>query len=64
MENTVKKGSTVWIIIGFILAPIGGIGGMIIGANYAFGNFDRQTKLLGYFMLAFSLIMVRVLAGA
>ena len=64
MNNTVKKGKTIWIIVGFILAPIGGIGGIIIGSNYAFGNFDRQTKILGYFMLAFSLIMVRVLAGA
>jgi hypothetical protein len=62
-EKEVKTGKTSWILIGFALAFLGGFIGMIIGGNYAFGNFDRKTKLYGYVMLVISIVVVKVITS-
>lgn len=62
-NNEVRKGKIIWIIIGFLLAPLGGIIGLIIGSNYAYGNFDRQTKLLGWIMIIISVISMAVITN-
>ena len=60
MENeNVKTGSKPWIIIGFVLSILGGITGLgiFIGANYAwFGNYDKETKQLGWAMIVIGAI--------
>ena len=60
MENkNVKTASKPWIIIGFILSVFGGITGLgiFIGTNYAwFGNYDKETKQLGWTMIVLGVI--------
>jgi len=62
-EKEVKTGKTIWIVIGFVLAFLGGFIGMFIGSNYAFGNFDRKTKLLGYTMLVISIVVMKAITS-
>ena len=59
--SDVKIGSPLWIGVGFVLSFLGGLIGLWIGTNYAFGNYDRQTKLLGYVMMFISLIVMAVI---
>ena len=51
VEKTYKEASQGWIIAGFIFSILGGYGGIIVGANYAFGNYKKETKVLGWVML-------------
>ena len=51
VEKTYKEASQGWIIAGFIFSILGGFGGMIVGANYAFGNYKKETKVIGWVML-------------
>lgn len=46
-----KKGSTGWIIAGFIFSILGGFLGVIIGGNYAFGKYHKETKTIGWVMI-------------
>lgn len=45
-----KKASQGWIIAGFIFSFLGGYLGIAIGFNYAFGNYKKETKTLGWVM--------------
>jgi hypothetical protein len=45
-----KKASQGWIIAGFIFSFLGGYLGIAIGFNYAFGNYRKETKGLGWIM--------------
>jgi hypothetical protein len=45
-----KKASLGWIIAGFIFALLGGYLGAAMGFQYAFGNYRRQDKILGWIM--------------
>jgi hypothetical protein len=49
-ENQLKEASNGWIIAGFIFSLLGGYLGVIIGFRYAFGNYKRETKTLGWIM--------------
>jgi curved DNA-binding protein CbpA len=49
--NTHKEASQGWIIAGFVFAILGGWGGIAVGANYAFGNYKKGTKIIGWVML-------------
>ena len=63
-ETEVKTAKINWIIIGFALSFLGGIIGLVIGVNYAFGNFDRKTKIYGYMMLIISIIVMKVITNS
>ncbi len=63
-ERELKKGKIGWIITGFVLAPLGGIFGLIIGSIYAFGKYERQTKILGWLMILISIIMMNILKNS
>jgi len=63
-EIEVKTAKTSWIIIGFALSFLGGIIGLVIGSNYAFGNFDRKTKIYGYIMLVISIIVMKAITNS
>jgi hypothetical protein len=43
-----KVASQGWIVAGFIFAMLGGWLGAAIGLNYAFGNYKKETKRLGW----------------
>jgi hypothetical protein len=45
-----KVASQGWIVAGFIFAILGGWLGAAIGFNYAFGNYKKETKKLGWAM--------------
>ncbi len=45
-----KVASQGWIVAGFIFSLFGGYLGAIIGFNYAFGNYKKETKRLGWVM--------------
>ena len=45
-----KKASLGWIIAGFFFALCGGSLGVIMGFQYAFGNYRKQDKTLGWIM--------------
>jgi len=45
-----KEASQGWIIAGFIFSVLGGFLGIAIGFNYAFGNYKKETKRLGWIM--------------
>lgn len=57
----VQKAKPIWLLIGFILAPLGGIVGLYLGSKYAYGNYDRFSKLMGWIMMIFSLVIIRVI---
>ena len=46
-----KKASEGWIIAGFIFSLLGGYLGMVMGFNYAFGKYKKETKQLGWIMV-------------
>lgn len=46
-----KEASDGWVIAGFIFSFLGGIFGIGIGANYAFGKYPSNIKTLGWFMM-------------
>ena len=56
VENSYKEASQGWIIAGFIFSILGGYGGIILGGNYAFGNYKKDTKALGWAMLILGVI--------
>ena len=59
VEEVPKKiASKGWIIAGFIFSLLGGYFGAAMGANYAFGKYDKKTKTLGYIMILLSAIMI------
>jgi len=58
-----KVASNGWIIAGFIFAFLGGLLGIGIGANYAFGNYDKSTKNKGWAMIAIGVIMIIIWRG-
>ncbi len=63
MENknsNLKVASNGWIIVGFIFAVLGGLIGIAMGINYAFGNYDSTTKNKGWAMMAIGFIMIIV----
>ena len=62
-NQNLKQAKLVWIIIGFALAPLGGIVGLWIGTKYASGKYNRLTKFLGYLMIIISLISIRIIIG-
>jgi predicted membrane protein len=39
-----KKADKSIVIIGYVFAFLGGIFGVLIGANYAFSKYDQETK--------------------
>ena len=46
-----RAASEGWILAGFIFLLLGGYLGIIIGCNYAFGNYKKETKSLGWVMI-------------
>ena len=55
-----KVASEGWIITGFIFALIGGYLGVIIGFNYAFGDYKKETKRLGWVMAIIGILSAGV----
>jgi hypothetical protein len=55
-----KKGDPLWITVGFVFALLGGAVGLGFGANYAWGNYDKRTKTIGWimFVIAFFVTLV------
>lgn len=47
----VKEASQGWIVAGFIFSLLGGPLGVVMGFNYAFGNYKKEVKRLGWFMI-------------
>jgi len=45
-----KVASKFWITTGFIFSLLGGIIGIAVGLNYAFGDYKKGTKRLGWIM--------------
>lgn len=46
-----KKASEGWMIAGFVFAILGGYFGIVIGLNYLFGRYNKNTKWLGLLMI-------------
>ena len=46
-----KEASKIWMILGFIFVLLGGYMGIAFGFNYAFGNYTKGTKRLGWIMI-------------
>ena len=61
VKSSLKVASDGWIIAGFIFALLGGILGMAIASNYAFGNYNKSTKNLGWVMLVISIFSFTIL---
>jgi tetrahydromethanopterin S-methyltransferase subunit F len=59
----VKEASQGWIIAGFVFALLGGYFGLIIGFNYAFGNYNKQTKRLGWAMAVIGIFSAAIWKG-
>lgn len=55
-----KVASQGWIIAGFIFAFLGGYLGAIIGFNYAFGDYKKETKRLGWVMAIIGILSAGV----
>jgi hypothetical protein len=55
-----KVASQGWIIAGFIFAFMGGYLGAIIGLNYAFGDYKKETKRLGWVMAIIGILSAGV----
>lgn len=55
-----KEASQGWIIAGFVFAFLGGYLGVIIGSNYAFGNYKKETRRLGWIMVVIGIICAGV----
>ncbi len=55
-----KVASQGWIIAGFIFAFMGGYLGAIIGFNYAFGDYKKETKRLGWVMAIIGILSAGV----
>jgi hypothetical protein len=55
-----KEANDGWIIAGFIFAFFGGLLGIIIGANYAFGKYKKETKRLGWGMIILGILMIGI----
>lgn len=45
-----KEANQVWIIAGFIFVILGGYLGVMIGLNYAFGNYNKNVQRQGWLM--------------
>jgi curved DNA-binding protein CbpA len=58
--NTYKEASQGWIIAGFVFAFLGGWGGIYLGAKYAFGNYKKDTKVIGWVMLILGVISMGI----
>ncbi len=58
--NTYKEASQGWIIAGFIFSILGGWGGIALGSNYAFGNYKKDTKVIGWVMLILGVISMGI----
>lgn len=50
-KPSIKVANEGWITAGFIFSFLGGFIGVIIGCNFAFGNYKRETKRLGWVMI-------------
>ncbi|MDC8001533.1 GYF domain-containing protein [Aequorivita todarodis] len=55
-----KKASQGWIIAGFIFSFLGGFLGIAIGFNYAFGNYKKETKTLGWVMAVIGIFSLAI----
>ncbi len=61
MENKeLKKANPFWITVGFVFALLGGAIGLFFGSHYAFGNYNKKTKSLGWFMLIIAIIIMNI----
>ena len=56
-----KEASKVWMILGFIFAVLGGYLGIVFGLNYAFGNYTKGTKRLGWIIVILGFISSAIL---
>tara|TARA_B100000780_G_C21074987_1_gene432727 strand:+ start:784 stop:1188 length:405 start_codon:yes stop_codon:yes gene_type:complete len=61
LDSSYSIASDGWIIAGFIFAFLGGFLGIAIGSNYAFGNYKKSTKNLGWVMLIMSVFSITIL---
>ena len=59
-----RKGDALWITIGFVFAILGGVIGTGFGLNYAWGNYDKRTKIIGWIMLVLSVTVSRMALDA
>ena len=55
-----KEASQGWIIAGFIFSFLGGFLGIAIGFNYAFGNYKKETKTLGWVMAVIGIFSLAI----
>tara|TARA_B110000908_G_scaffold168301_1_gene222921 strand:- start:1109 stop:1417 length:309 start_codon:yes stop_codon:yes gene_type:complete len=53
-----KIASQGWLVAGFIFAFLGGFLGIAIGFNYAFGNYKKETKTIGWVMSIIGILMI------
>ena len=55
-KKQLKEASMGWIVAGFIFSILGGYLGIILGGNYAFGNYNNETKTTGWIMLIIGIL--------
>jgi hypothetical protein len=55
-----KEASQGWIIAGLIFALLGGFLGVVIGFKYAIGNYNKETKRLGWVMVILGIISAAI----
>ena len=61
VKSSLKVASDGWIIAGFIFAFLGGLLGVAIGSNYAFGKYNKSTKNLGWVILVISIFSFTIM---
>ena len=62
-QSNIKEASEGWIVAGFILSVLGGWGGLVIGANYVRGNYNKETKNKGWIMIVIGIVMRGILTS-
>ena len=62
-QSNFKEASEGWILAGIIFSVLGGWGGLVIGANYVRGNYNKQTKKKGWIMIVIGIVMMVIITG-
>lgn len=56
-KSNIKKADRSIVFLGYFFAILGGVFGILIGANYAFNNYDQEIRKKGVQMILISIIM-------
>ena len=62
-QSNFKEASEGWILAGIIFSVLGGWGGLVIGANYVRGNYNKQTKNKGWIMIVIGIVVRVIITG-